>query len=245
VPEVIAHRGDSAHAPENTLRAFRRAVERGADRIELDVRRSADGVPFVFHDSDLARLTGRAGRAGDLTLDELTTLQVLADEFGRAEDGLVPSLDAVLADLDGTCPLYVEIKPDDEVRDEEHRRALTDACIERIDRDGPHVLASFDPAVVRRCLDAGRPTVLIAADPQSLGRLTDHERDSLHAYSVLHERIDAALVESCAAVHLPLWAWTVDRRPDFDRLWTAGARTAWCTNDVGALRAWLDGADRR
>lgn len=241
MPEVIAHRGDSAHAPENTLRAFRRAMESGADRIELDVRLSADGVPFVLHDSDLTRLTGHAGRASNLTIDQLTTFQVLADVFGRSDDGFVPTLDAVLADLDGTCPLYVEIKTDDDG----DWRALTDACIERVDRDGPHVLASFDVPVVRRCLDAGRPTVLIAADPGTLDRLTDHERNPLHAFSVVHDRIDAALVDRCAAARLPLWAWTVDRHGDFDRLWTAGARTAWCTNDVGALRAWLAGTERR
>ena len=50
---LIAHRGASAHAPENTLAAFDRAIELGADEIELDVRMSADGVVVAFHDDRL------------------------------------------------------------------------------------------------------------------------------------------------------------------------------------------------
>ena len=239
MPEVIAHRGDSAHAPENTLRAFRRAVDAGADRIELDVRRSADGVPFVFHDADLRRLTDRAGSASSLEIHELSSLHVLADRFGADVDTVVPALDTVLAELGDRCPLYVEIKTDGAGTRADDDRALTDACLERIDPDGPHVLASFSAAVVRRCLDAGRPTVLIADDPQALGALAEHEQRSLRALSLFHGRIDRVLVAHCAAARLPLWAWTVDHPRDFDRLWATGARAAWCTNDVGALCAWL------
>ncbi len=241
MPEVIAHRGDSAHAPENTLRAFRGAIAAGADRIELDVRRSADGVPFVFHDADLGRLTGRAGSASTLVIDELTSLQVLSDRFGAGADTRVPTLDTVLEEAGDPCPLYVEIKADGPGARSDDERALTDACIERIDPEGPHVLASFSTPVVQRCLDAGRPTVLIADDPLVLGTLDAREQRSLHALSLVHHRIDRVLVAHCAAAALPLWAWTVDRPRDFERLWATGARAAWCTNDVGALRAWLDG----
>ncbi|HMG55621.1 MAG TPA: glycerophosphodiester phosphodiesterase, partial [Kofleriaceae bacterium] len=60
-PRVWAHRGDSANAPENTMLAFDRARAAGADGIELDVRFDADHNVVVFHDSELARLTGRPG----------------------------------------------------------------------------------------------------------------------------------------------------------------------------------------
>lgn len=236
--DVIAHRGDSAHAPENTLRAFRRAIERGADRIELDVQRSADGVPFVFHDIDLARLTGHGEIACSLRSAELQSLQVLTDRFASGEDTGIPTLDTVLEEIGPACPLYVEIKADGAGRHEGDLERLTDACIERVDT--PHVLASFSVRVVRRCLEAGRPTVLIAPDPRRLGDLTPREQRALHAYSVLHERIDPQLVSRCAEIDLPLWAWTVDRPRDFARLRSIGADTAWCTNDPGALRAYLD-----
>ena len=52
-PQIWAHRGASMHAPENTLSAFRLALEMGADGIELDITPSADGVPMVIHDPNL------------------------------------------------------------------------------------------------------------------------------------------------------------------------------------------------
>ncbi|MBI3333793.1 MAG: glycerophosphodiester phosphodiesterase [Candidatus Omnitrophica bacterium] len=61
-PLLVAHRGDPAHAPENTLASFRSAVAKGAKAVEMDLRRSADGVWVVFHDSTLRRMTGRSGR---------------------------------------------------------------------------------------------------------------------------------------------------------------------------------------
>ncbi|MBA3455100.1 MAG: hypothetical protein H0T42_18565, partial [Deltaproteobacteria bacterium] len=61
-PRVWAHRGASAHAPENTMLAFDKARDAGADGIELDVRLDADGTVVVFHDSPLMRLTGQPGR---------------------------------------------------------------------------------------------------------------------------------------------------------------------------------------
>src|SRR5215470_626637 len=61
-PRVWAHRGDSAHAPENTMLAFDLARAAGADGVELDVRFDGDDNVVVYHDSELARLTGRPGR---------------------------------------------------------------------------------------------------------------------------------------------------------------------------------------
>ena len=58
---VIAHRGGAGYAPENTLPAFRRSSELGFAQVELDVRRSGDGVLMLFHDGDLEPKTGRAG----------------------------------------------------------------------------------------------------------------------------------------------------------------------------------------
>src|SRR5580698_4641499 len=64
-PRVWAHRGDSAHAPENTLAAFDKARAAGADGIELDVRLDRDGTVVVFHDDTLERLANRPGKLSD------------------------------------------------------------------------------------------------------------------------------------------------------------------------------------
>lgn len=70
-PLIIAHRGASAHAPENTFAAFQVAIEIGADGIEFDVRLSRDGVPVVFHDEDLKRIAGRPEKINVMTAAEL------------------------------------------------------------------------------------------------------------------------------------------------------------------------------
>lgn len=76
MPLIIAHRGDSSHAPENTFAAFRRAIEAGADGIELDVRLSRDGVAVVCHDSSLQRTGLIKGKVADFTAAELEKIDV-------------------------------------------------------------------------------------------------------------------------------------------------------------------------
>lgn len=118
-PLIIAHRGASAFAPENTFAAFRRAINDGADGIEFDVRLSKDNVPVVFHDSTLERLAKIKTRVSDLTAEELNEIDVgswfnrafpkLADDKFSAET--VPALAKLfdfLRDFDGL--IYVELK---------------------------------------------------------------------------------------------------------------------------------------
>lgn len=75
-PLIIAHRGASTYAPENTRAAFELARKMGADGFECDVRLSKDGVPVVIHDDKLKRLAGVNARVGDLTLRALKKLDV-------------------------------------------------------------------------------------------------------------------------------------------------------------------------
>jgi glycerophosphoryl diester phosphodiesterase len=101
---VIAHRGSSSEAPENTLPAFEAAARRGADAIELDVRLTADGAPVVIHDATLDRTTDRTGPVAALTLAELRAVDAgwrFTPDLGRTHpyrggDARVPTLGEVL-----------------------------------------------------------------------------------------------------------------------------------------------------
>lgn len=126
-PLIIAHRGASAFAPENTLAAFQRAIEDGADGIEFDVRLSKDNVPVVFHDSDLARLAKIKRRVADLTAEELGEIDVgswfnrafpkHADEKFTAET--IPTLAKTLELLSAYQVLiYIELKGENKSLDE-------------------------------------------------------------------------------------------------------------------------------
>lgn len=119
-PWLVAHRGGSALAPENTLVAFDRAVALGADALEIDVRRTADGAVVVFHDDDTARLTGVPGTIEARTLEEVRRLDAA---FGFTPDGgatqplrgsgvKVPTLAEVLARYPG-LRLNIDAKPDE------------------------------------------------------------------------------------------------------------------------------------
>lgn len=95
--KVIAHRGFSSKFPENSMLAFERAAAVGADGIALDVQLSADGIPVIFHDESLARITGDNLLVQDLTLRELKTLNI-SDRFsGQCPVQRIPTLEEYFA----------------------------------------------------------------------------------------------------------------------------------------------------
>ncbi len=104
-----AHRGASAYAPENTMAAFRLGVAMGANGIETDIRRTRDGVPVLFHDESLLRLTGTDRKIVDLTWAELSSVRIASPD-GTVTDA-VPRLTEFLEYVkDLPVALALEIK---------------------------------------------------------------------------------------------------------------------------------------
>lgn len=99
----IAHRGASAHEPENTMLAFRRALELGADGLELDVHLSSDGAAVVIHDSTLDKTTDGSGQVRETSLAQLRAL-----DAGKGER--IPLLEEVIDEFAGRCLLLIELK---------------------------------------------------------------------------------------------------------------------------------------
>jgi glycerophosphoryl diester phosphodiesterase len=109
-PLIIAHRGASAVAPENTLAAFEEAVKQGADYYELDCRITKDQEVIVLHDSSLEKTTGVQARVWDMNLPELKQLDA-GSWFSKDFAGeLLPTLDESLAMAKNRIGVYVEIK---------------------------------------------------------------------------------------------------------------------------------------
>lgn len=109
-PLVIAHRGGAGLAPENTRAAFEKALELGADGVELDVRLTRDRRAAVLHDRRVDRTTTGSGLVGSLTLEELSSLDA-GSWFGPGFAGeRVPSLEQVFGELPHDFPIYVEMK---------------------------------------------------------------------------------------------------------------------------------------
>ena len=88
--KIFAHRGASAYAPENTLEAFRLAMEQGADGIELDVQMTKDGELVVIHDETIDRVSNGNGAVRDYTLEELKQFSV-SNHFEQYPDVKIPT----------------------------------------------------------------------------------------------------------------------------------------------------------
>lgn len=110
-PLVMAHRGNSDRCPENTLAAFRRAIDEGADIIETDLHVSADGELMCIHDATIDRTTSGSGAVSAMTRAEL---QSFSAHYGRPEftDERIPTLRELLAILPETVAVGLELKSD-------------------------------------------------------------------------------------------------------------------------------------
>ena len=136
---VYAHRGyhNKPDIPENSLPAFRRAIERGWGA-ELDVHLIKDGSLVVFHDSDIKRCTGEEGIIEDMTLDEVKALRL------EGTDERIPTFDEVLELFENTSPLIIELKAY-----RGNHAGLTEAVCRRLDSyKGLYCIESFDPRVI-------------------------------------------------------------------------------------------------
>jgi glycerophosphoryl diester phosphodiesterase len=188
---VVAHRGASAHAPENTMEAFRLAVEMGADAIELDVHLTSDGELAVIHDDTLDRTTDRSGSVASMTMAQVREANA-GHSFARQGDsgapfrgrGLrVPTLGEVLDWIPAGMGLVVEIKA----------RAAVDAAVEALRGSAVHAagsasLISFDEPTIERAheLDPTLTTgyLLVPSQPitPALEWATHHGHAGVHPW---------------------------------------------------------------
>lgn len=215
---IIAHRGASGTCPENTLPAFRRAVEIGADMIELDVQLTADGHPVVIHDLTLPRTTSGRGAVRRRTLAEIAALDAGRWFAPRFADTRVPTLGAVLAEI--TIPINVELKAAGD--DGLERRTLE--IVDAAGALGRVVFSSFDAESLRRLRALTREAELaVLWSGRAYGKALGLA-DRLGARSV-HLRNDVAVTDAVARVHeagLSVRVWTVNTPEDFAFLTSAG-----------------------
>lgn len=173
----FAHRGLhdlSEGRPENSLSAFRAAVERGFGA-ELDVHLLRDGALCVVHDSDLGRVTGKTAVVEDLTAAQLPDYPLL----GSGET--IPLLEEVLEVFSGRTPLIIELKAHGG-----NARELVRAIMERLNAyAGPYCLESFDPHVLV-CLKRDYPDVLRGQLSENFLRSAPANLSSAQRFAMTH-----------------------------------------------------------
>lgn len=106
----VAHRGATAYAPENTIAAFDLAVEMKADYIEIDVQRSKDGALVLIHDTTVDRTTDGTGKVGDLTLEQLRSLDAGSWKGDQYKGEPIPTFEEILDRYRGKVGILIELK---------------------------------------------------------------------------------------------------------------------------------------
>ncbi|MCB8890379.1 glycerophosphodiester phosphodiesterase family protein [Vreelandella malpeensis] len=229
---VIAHRGSSMVAPENTLAAVRQALEDRADYVELDVRLSADDQVMLYHDRSLARLTGDERDLDELTREELAGFDV-GSWFGDAFVGeRIAGLDETLAEVRGKAGLMIDMKAS---RGDEPR--LAEAVMDALEVESdiryrcwatqesaltgmsecgfPNVflemrLATMTPSLIET-IKARAPEIRVTLLAQLIlpGTL---DRTRFDALGLRHNRITRREIELAGLYGYEIHAWTVNDR---------------------------------
>ena len=251
VMEIIAHRGASHDAPENTLAAVRLAWAQHAAALEVDVHLTADERLAVIHDPDTQRTAGAARVVAESTLSELRQLDVGRWKDSRVAGEKIPALEDVLALVPDGKRVFVELKSNGDATVRALQRAVAFALApsdQRVPlRRDQIAIITFDlptAAAAKRALpghevcwlaeagrEAPRPTLLeIAADARAAG-LDGIDVDAQWS-------LPKDLVQQIRRNGFKLYVWTVDDAPLAQRLAAAGV-DALTTNRPGWLRAQL------
>jgi glycerophosphoryl diester phosphodiesterase len=218
----VAHRGASAQYPENTLQAFRQAIQQGVDMLEIDLHLTADDRLVVIHDTTLERTTNGRGNICDYSLEEIRQL-----DAGQGER--VPIFEEVIQlARDAQIRLCVEIKG----RNEAEGLAIAESVIRQLEESdflSQAIVTSFSPQALLR-VKALQPEVSTMFDPSPQdGSLTPRQicaqalQAAANCVSYDFRFLTPAIVRECQLTGLTLWPWDPDEPTDIQRVINLGA----------------------
>ena len=196
----IGHRGAAGHAPENTLAAIRKGIALGVDFVEIDVRRTADGVLVVLHDGTVNRTTNGKGRVDRLSLQEVKTFNAGSGEH-------IPTLEEVLEVARGEAGLMLELKV----------KGVAPQTVEVVREAGfrdPVIYASFlhDELTHVRTVDPGASLMVLFG---SLSRTSVPRAMKYGPYVGLrHDKATRPLVDAFHRADLLVFVYTADAPSD-------------------------------
>ena len=220
--KILAHRGSSAYAPENTLAAFKLAIEQGADGIELDVHFTKDQIPLVTHDDNVLRVTGYNGLVKELTLEEIKKLSFdnkMAAYYGEK----APTLEEVLQLIKPSkLMINIELKTN-------HQRpeGLEDACQELVKKYGTEdriLYSSFNHHSLNhiKTIAPNMPCGILYSDNMfkewNYAKTMNWEAIHPHFHSVYGKEY----IEECQKTGIACNTWTVDNPKDIQFLLDLG-----------------------
>jgi len=233
---IFGHRGANSIAPENTLKAFKKAIELKADFIEFDVQMSQDRQLVITHDLDIERLTGEKKYVKDLTLDELKS-----KDFGDGEK--IPTLEELIKETKGKICLNCEIIVE----------GITSKVVDilrKYDVIGTTIVSSFKHEELLKIQKLEPDLKLASLEPTKY--LSEYKWDlkqemlkfcisnKLFAINPFYPLVDQQFVDYTHKYNINVFPWTVDSKPSIRKLIKYGVDGI-ITNDITRVKDILNG----
>ena len=238
-PIILAHRGDLAHAPENTLPSFSQAIQKGADGVELDAKLTRDGHVIVIHDSSVDRTTNGKGKVASLSLEEIRKLDAgkwFNEKFAGTK---VPLLEEVFETVNRDKLINIELTNYSTPRD-----GLTEKVCELIKRHNNQsqiIFSSFFASNLKKAalLSPEVPRGLLAM-PGLIGLWARSFGFMFGDYQALHPHISSTSREQMQRAHRlkrRVHVWTANTPAEVNQLKEWGADGIITDDPETALRA--------
>ncbi len=237
-PMVFAHRGFSYIAPENTIPAFKKAFELGADGVELDVQLSADGEVMVIHDTNLERTTNGIGKVSEHTLASLKELDAGSWFSNEYKDVSIPALGEVFSLIPGKMLINVELKSDpDQVME---LPAKVTSIIRKLGNQEQVLISSFNIEMIKE-IQLLLPEVKIGllAQPSILGFKTRNQiaktlpHDALHPY---YRDVSSRMIKHYNKIERRIHTYTVNKEEQMRKLFKMGVHGIFTDHPDTAIR---------
>lgn len=238
-PIILAHRGDLAHAPENTLPSFLQAIQKGADGVELDAKLTADGHVIVIHDPTVDRTTNGSGKVASFTLEAIRTLDAGAWFDSRFAGAKIPLLEEVFETVGKDKLINIELTNYNTPRDGLTQRVCE--LIKRHHNQSQIIFSSFFPSNLKIASQMlpEVPRGLLAM-PGFIGLWARSFGFMFGDYQALHPHISSASREQIQRAHRikrRVHVWTANVPEDVTRLKEWGADGIFTDDPDTALRA--------
>lgn len=227
-PLVVAHRGASSLAPENTLAAIKVALDLGVDVVEIDVHKTYDGELVVLHDETVNRTTTGTGKVKDLTLADIKKLDA-GVRFGSSFKGeRIPTLREVLEVMkDSGAVLLIELKG-------ARTEVPTVELVREFEMSGQVIIQSFDFRQIQKTKKNAPeiPTVHLvnipnhSSEPQKAATWMANTAEYAGAtgIGIKHSSLTPELIAITSERNLALLVWTVDKTPDMQKFIRMGVQ---------------------
>lgn len=229
--EVTAHRGYSAQYPENTIFAFKGAIEIGADWIELDVQETKDGQVIVMHDSNFERTTGLNKNVWEVSWDEVKDLDAGSWFNAKYREARIPTLEEVLKVTRGRIRLNIEIKPTG------HEKQLEQSVAELLEKyhmKDSCVVSSMHYSSLRKIKEVDSEIQTAYITSVSYGDFNG--LDAADGYSVESTMVTKGFVNQAHSAGKRVYIWTVNSEDRLERVLKLGADNVITDDPVMARR---------